>query len=144
MPNIQLAKNLRYLRKKYRLNQQEMEEILNLSRQAYSNYERCERTPDLDTLVRLSLFYNICIDDLILKDLSASSPDADDPPEPDDNPFYDGIKESVAPYYTYAECVETGNSIYLTDKELDFISSFRSLSEDNKRLITGFLNNSKQ
>ena len=36
MPNIQLADNLRFLRKEKGLSQQEMDEVLNLSRQAYS------------------------------------------------------------------------------------------------------------
>ncbi len=126
MPNIQLAKNLRYLRKKNGLSQREMEEVLNLSRQAYSNYERCERTPDLDTLVRLAQFYGVSIDDLVLKNMRAPAFSLS------------AIKESVASYYTYAECKETGNSVYLTDSELRLISDYRSLPEESKQIITGF------
>lgn len=127
MPNIQLAKNLRYLRKKNGLSQREMEEVLNLSRQAYSNYERCERTPDLDTLVRLAQFYGVSIDDLVLKNMRTPAFSLS------------AIKESVTSYYTYAECKETGNSVYLTDSELRLISDYRSLPEESKQIITGFL-----
>lgn len=130
--NIQLANNLRFLRKKCGLNQQVMEKILNISRQAYSNYERCERTPDLDTLVRLSLFYQVSIDDLILKDLHST----------DNLPLFGGMKETPASYYSYAECKENNCSIYLTEQELDFISSFRALSKESKQIVTGFLKNS--
>lgn len=115
-----------------------MEDILNLSRQAYSNYERCERTPDLDNLVRLSQFYNISIDDLVLRDLSTCSPEDIRACGPSS---FDGLKEASASYYAYAECRENGNSIYLTQEELDLVSSFRSQTDDIQRLITGFLRN---
>lgn len=69
MPNIQLSNNLRYLRKQYQLTQDQMGEILNISRQAYSNYETSNRTPDLDTLLFLSNFYKVTLDELILANL---------------------------------------------------------------------------
>ncbi len=131
MPNIQLAKNLRYLRKRNGLNQEDLKTLLNISRQAYSNYERCKRMPDLDTLVRISRFYHVPLDDLLLKNLRTSPA------------FYEGIRESASSY-TLAKCKETGNSIYLTEKELDFLSSFRSVPEETRQIITGFLNQAKQ
>lgn len=133
MPNIQLAKNLRFLRKEKGLSQQEMEEVLNLSRQAYSNYERCERTPDVDVLVRLSKFYNISIDALILTNLRTLPESA--------FPSDSVVMEAVTPYYTYTECKETGGSIYLTEDELNLISDFRSLPEETKQILTGFISN---
>ena len=39
MANIQLSKNLRYKRKQYNLTQEDISAKLNISRQAYSNYE---------------------------------------------------------------------------------------------------------
>lgn len=130
-PNIQLAHNLFYLRKKYGLSQKELGKALNMSRQAYSNYERLERMPDLDMLVRLAQFYNISLDDLILTNLSTA------PPSPD-------IIREPASSYTYAECEETDNSIYLTKQELNFLFRLRSVSEENRRIITGFLNRADQ
>lgn len=132
MPNIQLAENLRFLRKEKGLSQQEMEEVLNLSRQAYSNYERCERTPDLDVLVRLSQFYNTSIDALILTNLCTLS---------ESEPDSDSIVRESTPYHTYAECKETGNSVYLTEDELRLISDFRSLPDGTKQILTGFIRN---
>lgn len=131
MSNIQLARNLRYLRKKYGLTQDELKEHLNISRQAYSNYERCERIPDLDTLVRLAQFYRISLDALVLTNLRTS--DASD-----------RFADEVAPYdYRYAEAKETGTSIYLTENELNFIADFRSLSDEAKQILTGFLKSTK-
>lgn len=39
MSNIQLANNLRFLRTKHKLTQDNISSLLNISRQAYSNYE---------------------------------------------------------------------------------------------------------
>ena len=55
MSNIQLVENLYRLRKAHHYTQQEISDLLNISRQAYSNYETSKRTPDLDSLIRLSL-----------------------------------------------------------------------------------------
>ncbi len=129
MPNIQLARNLRYLRKQNNLTQEAISDILNISRQAYSNYETCKRVPDLDTLLRLSQYYQISIDDLILDSLPSS--------------YSSLMKEAKTSYYTLSECKSTGNSIYLTDEELKLITDFRSLSDSNKQIITGFLSNAK-
>ena len=35
----------------------------------------------------------------------------------------------------------TGNSIYLSREELDFIIKYRALSEENKQILAGFLSN---
>ncbi len=129
MPNIQLARNLRYLRKQNNLTQEAISDILNISRQAYSNYETCKRVPDLDTLLCLSQYYQISIDDLILDSLPSSYPNI--------------MRESKASYYTLSECKSTGNSIYLTDEEMKLITDFRSLSDSNKQIVTGFLSNNK-
>ena len=59
MANIQLAKNLRALRDANNLNQGDLSDMLNISRQAYSNYENSKRTPDLDSLLRLASFYHV-------------------------------------------------------------------------------------
>lgn len=53
MSNIQLVENLYRLRKAHHYTQQEISDLLNISRQAYSNYETSKRTPDLDSLMRL-------------------------------------------------------------------------------------------
>ena len=69
MSNIQLANNLRYLRKKHGLTQKALSKMLNISRQAYSNYETGKRTPDLDSLLFLACCYRVSLDALVLKNL---------------------------------------------------------------------------
>lgn len=134
MANIQLADNLRYLRKKNRLTQKDLSEMLSISRQAYSNYETSKRTPDLDSLLYLAQFYHVNLDDLVLGSLKNS----------DYSATY--ISESIAdPKVPYTLSIDknTGNSIYLTEEELDFLTKFRCLSKENKQIITGFLNSNQ-
>lgn len=135
MPNIQLANNLRYLRKQNRLTQKDLSEMLNISRQAYSNYETSKRTPDLDSLLYLAQFYDVNLDDLVLGSLSSlrrTSASA-----------FETIAEQKTPY-TLSVDKNTGNSIYLTEEELDTITKFRGLSSENKQIITGFLNDTSR
>ena len=59
MANIQLTENLRILRERSNLKQDEFSRYLNISRQTYSNYERGTRTPDLELLKSIADFYHI-------------------------------------------------------------------------------------
>ncbi len=130
MSNIQLANNLRYLRKKHGLTQKDLSKMLNISRQAYSNYETSKRTPDLDSLLYLSRFYHLSLDTLVLHNLEDSL-------RPQEL-----LAESQIPYLL-AKDKKTDAAIYLSQEELDFIIRFRSLSQENRQLIAGFLSNAR-
>ena len=54
MANIQLADNLRRLRKQYNYTQAQIGEKLHITHQAYSNYETGVREPNLQLLAELS------------------------------------------------------------------------------------------
>ena len=130
MSNIQLANNLRFLRTKHKLTQDDLSSLLNISRQAYSNYETSKRTPDLDSLLHISRFYRISIDELVLDNLQSTY-------------HTSALKtgEEYIPYVVMAKEKNTGNSIYLSREELDFIIKYRALSEENKQIRAGFLSN---
>lgn len=130
MSNIQLANNLRFLRTKHKLTQDDLSSLLNISRQAYSNYETSKRTPDLDSLLHISRFYRISIDELVLDNLQSTY-------------HTSALKtgEEYIPYVVMAKKKNTGNSIYLSREELDFIIKYRALSEENKQILAGFLSN---
>ena len=130
MTNIQLANNLRFLRTKHKLTQDDLSSLLNISRQAYSNYETSKRTPDLDSLLHISRFYRISIDELVLDNLQSTY-------------HTSALKtgEEYIPYVVMAKEKNTGNSIYLSREELDFIIKYRALSEENKQILAGFLSN---
>lgn len=121
MANIQLAKNLKILREKQNLTQTQLGAMLNISRQAYSNYERAVREPDLTTLVCFAEFYHVTLDDLVLADM--------------ENLF---IYET-APDYVLTENPESRRSLYMTEDELELVMRFRERSADDRRIISGFL-----
>lgn len=126
MSNIQLAKNLKYLREKSNLKQEDMGDIINLTRQAYSNYENQNRTPDIDTLMILSNYYNVSLNDLIFCNLSESY-----------TPF-EGLSEGEIPYI-YTKSEKNDATIYLSESELDMIMKFRDLPPEKQELVKGFI-----
>ena len=68
MSNIQLAANLQRLRKDHHFTQTQFSKKLNISRQAYSNYETGKRIPDLDIIIRIIIFLSkICLRRLVQK-----------------------------------------------------------------------------
>ena len=58
---------MKMLREKSRYSQTEIANFLKISRQAYNNYERAIRMPDLDTITRLAEFFNVTTDYLLGK-----------------------------------------------------------------------------
>ncbi len=112
MANIQLTENLRILRERSNLKQDEFSRYLNISRQTYSNYERGTRTPDLELLKSIADFYHITIDELLFCNgykipLYSMQPDR--------------ISEGEIPYI---KCKKSDNIIYLTDEELKLLLLF--------------------
>lgn len=63
--NLKIAEKLQAHRKAHGYSQEELADILNVSRQAVSKWERGEASPDTDNLIALAKIYNITIDQLI-------------------------------------------------------------------------------
>lgn len=53
---------LREYRKNRGKTQEEMAKLLNISQQAYANYETGKREPDIKTLIQLADYYQISLD----------------------------------------------------------------------------------
>ena len=64
-----LAENISYLRKKKSLTQEQLSDILLVTRSTISKWESGTYEPDINSLKRLSEAFNISIDDLIFIDL---------------------------------------------------------------------------
>lgn len=62
---IELGKRLAVLRKENNFSQEDIAEKLGVSRQAISNWERDESSPDTENLIELSRLYNVSVDELI-------------------------------------------------------------------------------
>ena len=76
MSDFHIAENLQRLRTFHDFRQKDISEQLHISRQAYSNYERGKRLPDLETTLRLANFYRITLEQLLLAPDPAQMPDA--------------------------------------------------------------------
>ncbi|MBK7882899.1 MAG: helix-turn-helix transcriptional regulator [Chitinophagaceae bacterium] len=64
------AKNIHFLRKRKKLVQNEMPELIGVSRVTWSNYENDHTQPDIDKLIDIADFFEISIDHLLKTNLS--------------------------------------------------------------------------
>ena len=64
-----LSNNLKALRKKRKISQQELAETLGIPRTTLGDYERGKTEPNLALLIRLAKIFDIKVDDLIKTDL---------------------------------------------------------------------------
>lgn len=65
--------NFKLYRKKQKLTQVDMAELLHVTRQTYINYENGTYEPNFDTLIRLSKILNTSIDCLLGNDVGTMS-----------------------------------------------------------------------
>ena len=117
MSNIQLAANLRRLRADHEYTQTQIGAKLNISRQAYSNYETGKRIPDLDILIRIANLYHVTLEQLIMQPCSGAGV----------------INQNSGPYYVGME-IESADTIYLTKEEVELLTHYRNADEDDRKL----------
>ena len=72
--DMYLAQNLKYLREKRGMNQKDLSVSLGLSQAAVGNWESGSRTPDIETIIKLAQFFDVTLDDFILRELRAPVP----------------------------------------------------------------------
>jgi len=65
-----IGQNIKYLRNKNKLSQQELSEKLSVPRSSLSDYERGHTQVSIDILIRLSDIFDVKIDDLLKSNLS--------------------------------------------------------------------------
>ncbi len=63
-------RQLKIIRNQNKLTQQQVADVLGISRSAYCGYETGRRSPDIDTLVKLSDFYGISVEKFVGKILT--------------------------------------------------------------------------
>lgn len=63
-----VLKNLKALREKNNLTQQQMSDIFGIQRPTYSRYENGERQPDFDLLIAISKYFNVSVDYILGRD----------------------------------------------------------------------------
>lgn len=60
-----LGKNIKYLREKNKLTQEQLAMLLHVTKVSICCYEHGTRTPCLETVVNLSEIFNVSLDDLV-------------------------------------------------------------------------------
>jgi methanogenic corrinoid protein MtbC1/predicted XRE-type DNA-binding protein len=60
-----LSENLKFLRKKNKISQDEFASLLGVSQTSIAHYERGSRQPTIDTLIKIARHYRISIDELV-------------------------------------------------------------------------------
>lgn len=112
------AENLREIRHKNKLTQQHLADCLGLTRSAYCSYETGRRTPDLETIIKLSKFYRIPAEQFL--------------GENTENIADTGVQ--------YGEHPDMQFLSQLSAKEIDLVVNYRISSEADKKAL---LNTSK-
>ena len=115
--NIQLAINLRRLRLDHNYTQQQLGKMLNLSRQAYSNYETGKRIPDIDLLIRIADIYGVKLEQPSTQTCTGNGV----------------VNETAGPYLT-GKLQDGNDSSYLTAEEVMLLTKYRN-SGENERLV---------
>jgi len=64
-----LVENLKYLRKKNQVSQQMLADAIGMSRSSIGDYEQGRAEPDINTLIAISKYFDVLLDDLLKKDL---------------------------------------------------------------------------
>ena len=117
MSIIQLANNLRRLRTENNYTQEQISEKLNISRQAYSNYETGKRIPDIDMPIRIADIYEVTLEQLLTQTCTSTGI----------------LNETSGPYYT-GKVLENADIIYLTKEEVDLLIHYRNAGDDDRKL----------
>jgi transcriptional regulator with XRE-family HTH domain len=69
-----LAQNLKYLREKKGLTQEELSTKFEVCQRSVGYWENSDRTPDIETIVKLAEYFGVSLDELVLKDLTPPKP----------------------------------------------------------------------
>lgn len=112
---------LRELRIYHDYKQKDISDYLNITSQAYSNYENNKRTPDIDTIYKIAQFYDITVDKLISYRFTRQYEDSRNY-----GTLYRGVSDS-------------GITIPLTAKQAKMVNEILSLTPEQQDAYQKFL-----
>ncbi len=69
-----VAQNLKHLREQKGLSQRELSDVLGLSGSAVAMWEQRHRTPDIETIIKLAEYFEVTLDEFVLRDLKPPLP----------------------------------------------------------------------
>lgn len=121
--DITTANRLYELRKQHGYSQDELADMLNVSRQAVSKWERSESSPDTDNLIALAKLYNVSLDELLgfnhedIKKNSDAENDVNDNKNDDSNADCDKNTDEHVGDHVHIDL----NGIHVQDKNGDHV-----------------------
>ena len=71
--NMDFGKRLKMIRKLHNVTQQELADALNISRSTIAGYETKGKEPDYATLIRISDYFHISVDNLLRESIKQSN-----------------------------------------------------------------------
>lgn len=63
------AQNLKYLRERKGINQDELAEVFEVGRSTVGNWEAGRREPDLNIIIRLAEYFGVTLDEMVMREL---------------------------------------------------------------------------
>jgi transcriptional regulator with XRE-family HTH domain len=117
----QLAANLKYLRKKKNLSQQQLAEALSIKRSNIAAYETKNVEPRLSLIHKMSEYFNVSLSHLICEDMSLST----------------GNQEKKGGAFFYDRSLAAGTNQPALPS-LDTLRRFKQQSLDVRKMLEGF------
>lgn len=115
--NLTYGEVLRELRHYHGYTQKEISDQLSITSQAYSNYENNKRTPDIETMRKIALFYGKTLDQLIEYRFTRQ---IEDP------------RNYAAKHSLYRAVDDTGITIPLTGKQAKILTDILNLPTEQQ------------
>ena len=93
--NMNIADRLKELRKKAGYSQEQLAEMLNISRQAVSKWESAQGNPDIENLIKLTEIYNVSADYILSGQEKEEVPEPPEPKQTDKMQMYPEIRKAL-------------------------------------------------
>ena len=119
---MDFGRKLKVIRLQNKLRQHQIADVLGISRSSYCSYEIGRRDVDLETVLKLSRFYNISVDTLLENDLA----------------------ECVGEQETYESEPDTRYLSQLSKDEVALILKYRMMSTDEKENLNNYVNKTEK
>ena len=133
MAETLLSQRLKELRKLHNYTQDYVASMLGVVRQTYSHYETGKRTPNSETLYKLSGLYNVPIDDFMHLTIELDKSIYYDAPAPSSSSF------ELTDFLEYFNNPNNKKKyLYNTNLEKELLYYFEKISDDDKKEIIEF------
>lgn len=128
---------LKELRKEKGMNQEELAEELNLTRQTISNYERKERVPNKETFEKIADYFNVDMNYLYGKSSVRNAYEASLNPKISNTPSKDLIQPVSTKQYPLVGTIAAGVPILAEENIEEYISLDKKINADFCLRVSG-------